>query len=293
MTMNKGKCLQRAINSSLLSPSHPINQCPTRQDRPRHTNQQRGFKKISLPVPGDHLYISGYLPDGEGGGDQRKVLLTERPLIFLSISFWHLNQTHPVANRFLWELNFWTPAGTLPCHDTLNPCISMCAFHVGKKQKQKHCIYRHKHIFFRSFLTGNHLRLTPAVSWSLSLIFLTLNHTLSMLLPDNFFHCSQTPNRRELRGFRDNFRHSLQRQRLKDALEDVGVLPKCTFVWTHTQVHSHPDVIPVLLTLKWCFSLKPLILMLPLELFRWYDDVKFRGCQWCTVIRQLTAVIPV
>lgn len=100
--------------------------------------------------------------------------------------------------------------------------------------KKKHHIFWHKHIFFRSSLTGNHLRLTPAVSWSLSLIFLNLNHTLSMLLPDNFFHCSQTPNRRELRGFRDNFRHSLQRRRLKDALEDVGVLPKCTFAWTHT-----------------------------------------------------------
>lgn len=72
------------------------------------------------------------------------------------------------------------------------------------------------------------------MSWSLPLISLTLNHTFSLLLPDNFFNCSQTPNSREFRGFRDNFRHSLQRQRLKDALEDVGVLPKCTVVWTHT-----------------------------------------------------------
>lgn len=99
----------------------PIPSISAPLDRTGHaTLISRGaLKKISLPVPGDHLYISGYLPDGEGGGDQRKVLLTERSLIFLSISFWHLNQTHPAANRFLWELNFWTPAGILPCHDTL------------------------------------------------------------------------------------------------------------------------------------------------------------------------------
>lgn len=107
----------------------------------------------------------------------------------------------------------------------------MLAFH----EKKKCHIYWHKDFFFFwSAPTGNHLRLTPAVGWSLPLISMTLNRTLSMLLPDNFFHCSQTPNRREFRGFRDNFRHSLQRRRLKDALEDVGVLPKCTFVWTHT-----------------------------------------------------------
>lgn len=52
-----------------------------------------------------------------------------------------------------------------------------------------------------------------------------LSHThphTNTLLPDNFSHCSQTPNGRELRGFRDDFRHSLQRRHLKDALEDGG-----------------------------------------------------------------------
>lgn len=61
--INKGKYLKRGIKSSLLSPSRPINQWNLH--RTRHTNQQRGFGKIkiSLPVLGDHLYISGYLPD--------------------------------------------------------------------------------------------------------------------------------------------------------------------------------------------------------------------------------------
>lgn len=141
MTMNKRKCLKRTINSSRLSPSHPINQCPTQQDRPCHTNQQRGFKKISLPVPGDHLYISGYLPNGEGGGDQKKVLLPERPLIFLSISFWHLNQTHPAASRFLWELNFWTPAGTgiLPWY--LKTHVLACMHSMRKPPPPKNIAY--------------------------------------------------------------------------------------------------------------------------------------------------------
>lgn len=58
--------------------------------------------------------------------------------------------------------------------------------------------------------------------------YLSHTHTRTYL-PDNFSHCSQTPNGRELRGFRDDFRHSLQTRHLKDALEDGG-LPKCMFV---------------------------------------------------------------
>ncbi len=143
-------------------------------------------------------------------------------------------------------------------------------------------VLTHKQPLFLSSLTGNHLRLALTASWSLPLISPTHTHT-NTSPPGNFSHCSQTPNGRELRGFRDDFR-------LKDALEDGGS-PKCTFVWTHTC--THPDVIPMLLTVKWCFLLKPLILTLPHELGRWCDDSKFRGCRWCAVIRQLTAVIPV
>lgn len=49
-------------------------------------------------------------------------------------------------------------------------------------------------------------------------------------LPDNFSHCSQTPNGRELRGFKDDFWH--KRGALKMLLRMV-FLPKCMFVWTH------------------------------------------------------------
>lgn len=72
-------------------------------------------------------------------------------------------------------------------------------------------------------------------------------------LADNFSHCSQTPNGKESWGLRYDFRHSLQRTQLKDALEDVagrGVLCLNARLFEHTQVRSHPDVIPVLLTLK-------------------------------------------
>lgn len=215
--------------SAVSSPLHHSVTPP--QDMPNQS-AERSLKKspyLSQAIPGQ---LADPSLKGRGWGNRRKALISEGPLIFLSFSFWHLNQT-----RLLSGLDkIWSePRGRPPAENQRRYATSKHMYeHTCKPcKKKKMYILTHKHRLFLRSLTGNHLRLPLTASWSLPLISPTLTHTQTHL----YLTISLIVVRHQTEGSWGALEMTsdtpLQRRRLKDALENGG-LPKCTFVWTHT-----------------------------------------------------------
>lgn len=75
-----GSCSKRPTEGSPLSPRHSITQGPLHRTQPNQS-AERPLKKSP--------YLSQAIP-----GKCRKAFISERTLIFLPFSSWHLNRTH-------------------------------------------------------------------------------------------------------------------------------------------------------------------------------------------------------
>lgn len=194
--------------SAVSSPLHHSVTPP--QDMPNQS-AERSLKKspyLSQAIPGQ---LADPSLKGRGRGNRRKALISEGPLIFLSFSFWHLNQT-----RLLSGLDkIWSePRGRPPAENQRRYATSKHMYeHTCKPcKKKKMYILTHKHRLF-STLTNRKPSETATDSKLIPSPNLSHTHThTNTSLPDNFSHCSQTPNGRQLRGFRDDFRHSAAKE---------------------------------------------------------------------------------